>query len=85
MIKKFSFILPTSIEFGVSIIEKIGQKVIEMRKSNTLIITNKGVNNAGLLENIKKSFFLLLVSYCFFLLPGGSRGNKTSNRRPPLS
>jgi len=37
-----------------------------LRKSNTLIITDKGVNNAGLLKNIKKSLQDSNIAYDVF-------------------
>lgn len=64
--KNFFFNMPTSVEFGIDIIEKIGQKVNELGKSKALIITDKGIISAGLLENIKKSLQYNDIAYDIF-------------------
>jgi len=52
MLKDYSFNLPTKIEFGNGKINKLGYFVKELQGEKVLLITDKGLRNAGVLDNI---------------------------------
>ncbi len=51
--KSFDFILPTKIRFGFGISKEIGKEINAMGKSNVMIITDKGLIKAGIVDRIK--------------------------------
>lgn len=52
MIWDFSFHLPTRIEFGNGKVNKLGKHVHEMGGKKVLVITDKGLMKAGVIENV---------------------------------
>lgn len=52
--KSFVFQLGTVVLFGDHVIEKLSGKVKEFKRDKVLIVTDKGVEKAGLLEKIEK-------------------------------
>lgn len=55
MLKNFSFNLPTKIEFGNGKVNKLGDYIKELQGEKILIITDKGLLNAGVLDSIFKT------------------------------
>lgn len=52
MEKTYAIFLPSNLIFGVGTVEKVGEKTKELGKSKALIITDKGIVGAGLLERV---------------------------------
>lgn len=52
MEKTYSIFLPNNLVFGVGAVEKVGEKAKELGKSKALVITDKGIVGAGLLERV---------------------------------
>jgi alcohol dehydrogenase len=52
MEKTYAICLPSNLLFGVGAVEKVGEKAKELGKSKALIITDKGIVGAGLLERV---------------------------------
>jgi alcohol dehydrogenase class IV len=52
MVKTFSLSLPSSLIFGAGVVETVAEKAKEFGKNKVLIITDKGVVGAGLLEKV---------------------------------
>lgn len=54
-IKSFDFELPTKIRFGAGVVKEVGNEVKEMGSKNILIITDKGILNAGIVDVVLES------------------------------
>ena len=52
ILKKFSFVLPTRIEFGISSIECLAEELKSLGAEKPLIVTDKGVIASGILKKI---------------------------------
>ena len=52
MEKTYAICLPNTLIFGNGAVEKVGEKVKELGKRKSLIITDKGIVGAGLLEKV---------------------------------
>jgi alcohol dehydrogenase class IV len=52
MLKTYALSLPSSLTFGVGAVETVAEKAKEFGKRKVLIITDKGVVGAGLLEKV---------------------------------
>jgi alcohol dehydrogenase class IV len=52
MEKTYAIFLPSNLIFVVGTVEKVGEKTKELGKSRALIITDKGIVGAGLLERV---------------------------------
>jgi len=52
MEKTYTIFLPSNLIFGVGAVEKVGDMAKELGKSKALIITDKGIVGAGLLERV---------------------------------
>ncbi|MDH7500255.1 MAG: iron-containing alcohol dehydrogenase, partial [candidate division NC10 bacterium] len=52
MEQSYSIFLPNHLLVGAGAVEKVGEKARELGKSHALIITDKGVAAAGLLERV---------------------------------
>ena len=50
--KSFEFKLPTRILFGVNLVENLAEEVKVLGIQRLLLVTDKGVVNAGLIERI---------------------------------
>lgn len=48
----FSFLLPTKIEYGVGVVKKLGRELKEYDAKKVIIIADKGVKKAGLVDKI---------------------------------
>jgi len=53
VIKKFSFEMPTKLEFGVGKIDTLNKILKEFKIEKLLIVTDKGIEKAGILERIE--------------------------------
>jgi alcohol dehydrogenase class IV len=62
----YEFSLPILIKFGCGESSKVGAIAKERGWNNTIIITDNGVANAGLLKGIKESLNLSRVQYTIF-------------------
>ena len=62
----YTFELPTKIEFGEGVINKVGDAAREMGAKRALIVADKGVIAAGLVEPVKKSLETANVDYVLF-------------------
>ena len=52
LLNRFSFELPTKIEYGVGVAENLADVIYNLNAANVLLITDKGVMRSGLLERI---------------------------------
>jgi len=52
MEKSYSIFLPNHLLVGMGVVEKVGEKAKELGKSKALIVTDKGIVAAGLLERV---------------------------------
>jgi alcohol dehydrogenase len=52
LLNSFSFVLPTRIEYGVGVTEKLTESVKELGSQKVLIVTDKGIETCGLLSAI---------------------------------
>jgi alcohol dehydrogenase len=50
----FTFQMGTAVLFGNDVVQRLASKVKEFNASRVLIVTDKGVKNAGLLEKVKE-------------------------------
>lgn len=55
MLDKFDFVLPTSICFGKGRSKDVGKKALTLNGTKAMIVTDKGIVAAGLIENIKNA------------------------------
>ncbi|MEF8835203.1 MAG: iron-containing alcohol dehydrogenase [Candidatus Thermoplasmatota archaeon] len=53
VMKQFYFEMPTELEYGVGKIDILQQKLEEMKIEKLLIVTDKGIEQAGILDKIK--------------------------------
>ncbi|MEY2192026.1 iron-containing alcohol dehydrogenase [Neobacillus sp. BF23-41] len=63
MSMSYKYFMPTRVECGNGISEKTGEMVKELGVTSVLIVTDKGVRAANLLEGIEKS--LLAANLCY--------------------
>jgi alcohol dehydrogenase class IV len=59
----FTYFMPTRVECGNGISEKTGEMVKEIGVTNVLIVTDKGVRGANLLEGIERSLLAVNLDY----------------------
>ncbi|WP_117017305.1 iron-containing alcohol dehydrogenase [Aeribacillus pallidus] len=59
----YTYFMPTRVECGNGISEKTGEMIKELGVKNVLIVTDKGVRAANLLEGIEKSLHAANVNY----------------------
>ena len=52
MEKNYAIFLPSNLIFGVGVVAQVGEKTKELGKQKALIITDKGIVKAGLLERV---------------------------------
>ncbi|WP_117017374.1 iron-containing alcohol dehydrogenase [Aeribacillus pallidus] len=62
-LKPFTYFMPTRVECGNGISEKTGELIKELGVTNVLIVTDKGVRSANLLERIEKSLLAADLNY----------------------
>ncbi|MFZ5632789.1 MAG: iron-containing alcohol dehydrogenase [Bacillota bacterium] len=55
VLKKFMFNLPTRIEYGVGVLDTVGEEARKLGGSKALLVSDKGVISAGLTDPILKS------------------------------
>jgi alcohol dehydrogenase len=63
---KYTFNIPTQIEFGVNAIEKIPSLIEKYKCGNVMIVTDQGVSNAGILEKVTDILDAGNISYNVF-------------------
>jgi alcohol dehydrogenase class IV len=64
--KSFEFKLPTRILFGVNLVENLAEEVKVLGIQRLLLVTDKGVVNAGLIERIIRVLDASAVNYTIF-------------------
>lgn len=57
ILKSFSFELPTRIEYGLEVLKQLPNELKSLNAKQVVIVTDKGVIKAGLLENIKQILY----------------------------
>ena len=66
ILKKFSFVLPTRIEFGIGSIECLAEEIESSGAKKPLIVTDKGVVSSGLLKKISALMDKAEIKYEIF-------------------
>ncbi len=64
--KSFEFKLPTRILFGVNLVDSLGEEVKALGIQRVLLVTDKGVVNAGLLERLTRALDTSEIQYTVF-------------------
>jgi alcohol dehydrogenase len=54
MIGSFEFILPTKIRYGAGILKTLGEELKNLKARKVMVITDKGLVNAGMLDKVTK-------------------------------
>ncbi|SFQ16038.1 alcohol dehydrogenase [Oscillibacter sp. PC13] len=62
----YSFKLPTRVEFGSGVINKVGQEAKALGATKVMIISDKGVINAGLVKPVEESLTAAGIDYMIF-------------------
>ena len=52
LLNSFSFELPTKIEYGIGVVERLAEIIKALNAESLLVVTDKGIRNSGLLERI---------------------------------
>lgn len=66
MLNNFSFNLPTRIEYGNGKVNQLGEYIKELQGERILVITDKGLLNAGVLENVFKTLKKEAIEYFIY-------------------
>lgn len=66
MFNNFNFKLPTEIEFGPGSIKKLGEKVRGFNAQKSMIVTDQGIVNAGILEKVSEQLSRANLPYVVF-------------------
>ena len=64
--RSFEFKLPTRILFGVNLVDSLGEEVKALGIKRVLLVTDKGVVNAGLLERVTRVLDASAIDYTVF-------------------
>lgn len=54
MAQRYSFVLPTRIEYGNDVVSNVGYETKKLKAKKALIVTDKGVLGTGLVEGVQK-------------------------------
>lgn len=54
MINSFEFVFPTKVKYGEGVLKELGNIVQEFGKNRVLIVTDKGIKAAGLVDMVQK-------------------------------
>ena len=65
-LSKYSFTLPTRIEFGEGIIETASDEVKALRAQKVMLVTDKGVRDAGITKPVEESFSKEKIPFVIF-------------------
>jgi alcohol dehydrogenase len=65
-LSKYSFALPTRIEFGEGIIETVGDEAKAFGAKKVMLVTDKGVNKAGLTKPVEDSLTKAGIPFVVF-------------------
>ncbi len=52
LLNSFSFELPTKIEYGIGVVERLAEIIKALNAESLLVVTDKGIRNSGLLKRI---------------------------------
>ena len=66
LLKSFSFELPTKIECGVGIVERLAEIIKALNAESLLVVTDKGIRNSGLLGRISNLLDAGKLAYKIF-------------------
>lgn len=64
--KSFEFKLPTRILFGVNLADSLGEEIKALEIRRLLLVTDKGVVNAGLLDRVTRALKASAIDYTIF-------------------
>jgi alcohol dehydrogenase len=64
--KSFEFKLPTRILFGLNLVDSLGEEVKAMGMQRLLLVTDKGVVHAGLLDRVTRALDASAIDYTIF-------------------
>jgi alcohol dehydrogenase class IV len=77
---EFSFHLPTSIEFGYGKAARLGERLLQLGVSRVFVVSDKGVESAGLLAQLTESLRLSGILYDIYTDVEPDPGLETINR-----
>ena len=66
LLNNFSFELPTKIEYGIGVVERLAEISKALNAKSLLVVTDKGVRNSGLLERISNLLDAGKLAYKIF-------------------
>jgi alcohol dehydrogenase len=66
LLNTFTFQLPTRVEFGLGVSQKVGEEAASLGVKCALIITDPGVIKAGIIDNITKALAQANISHAIF-------------------
>lgn len=66
LLNSFSFELPTKIEYGIGVVERLAEISKALNAKSLLVVTDKGVRNSGLLERISNLLDAGKLAYKIF-------------------
>jgi alcohol dehydrogenase len=66
IIKSFEFKLPTRVLFGVNLVDSLGEEVKALEIQQLLLVTDKGVVNAGLLDRVTRALQAAGIKFTIF-------------------
>jgi alcohol dehydrogenase class IV len=64
--KSFEFKLPSRILFGLNLVDSLGEEVKALGMQRLLLVTDRGVVNAGLLERVIRALDASAIDYTIF-------------------
>ncbi|MQL50716.1 iron-containing alcohol dehydrogenase [Desulfofundulus thermobenzoicus] len=66
LLNSFTFQLPTRVEFGLGVSQKIGDEAVNLGGECALIVTDPGVIKAGIIDQVTSSLKQTDISYSIF-------------------
>ena len=66
IVKSFEFKLPTRVLFGVNLVDSLGEEVKALGIQRLLLVTDKGVVNAGLLDRVTRALEAAGIKFTIF-------------------
>ena len=66
MINPFEFVLPTKIRYGAGILKVLGEELRLLKARKVMIITDKGLVNAGMVKRIAEIIEAEAIKYIIY-------------------
>lgn len=66
MVNDYSFAIPTRIEFGIGIIDKVGDEARKLGGTKVLIVADKGIIKAGIVAKVEAKLNEAAIPYVIF-------------------